>query len=156
MTDQPLTERLKADLTAAMKDRDAMTTSTLRLLRSAIMNAEVAGDKAAVLTEDQALEILQGEAKRRSDAAAAYAQAGRSEAAAKERAERDIIETYLPAKMSPDELEKLVDEQIAVAAQDGVDGPRAMGQVIKAVMSSVGAAADGGTVAALVKSKLVN
>lgn len=155
MTEQSLSERIKTDLTAAMKARDAETTSTLRMLRSAIMNAEVAGDSAAVLSDDEVIAVLQSEAKRRTDSADTYAEAGRQEAADKELAELAIIERYLPAKMSDDELATIVDEEVANAAADGNEGPKAMGGVIKAVMARAGAAADGGTVAALVKSKLL-
>ncbi len=146
--------QLQTDLTAAMKARDEVATSTLRMLRAAITNAEVAGDAAVDLTDEQAIAVLQSEAKKRTESAEIYAEAGRDEQAAKERAELEIIERYLPAAMGDDELEAIVDEEIAAAAANGAEGGKAMGMVIKAVRERAGASADGGRIAALVKSKL--
>lgn len=147
-------EQLQADLTAAMKARDEVTTSTIRMLRSAITNAEVAGDTAVELTDDQVIAVLQSEAKKRVESAEVYEQNGRADSAAKERAELAVIERYLPAAMSDGELEAIVDEEIATAAANGAEGGRAMGAVIKAVRERAGASADGGRIAALVKAKL--
>lgn len=146
--------RLQTDLTASMKARDELTTSTLRMLRAAITNAEVAGAEAIDLTDDQAIAVLQSEAKKRAEAAEIYEQAGRSESAAKERAELTVIERYLPAAMSDDELQAIVTEEVAAATAAGAEGQRAMGQVIKAVRERVGAAADGSRIAAMVKTAL--
>jgi uncharacterized protein YqeY len=146
--------RLQTDLTASMKARDELTTSTLRMLRSAITNAEVAGAEAIDLTDDQAIAVLQSEAKKRAEAAEIYEQAGRAESAAKERAELTVIERYLPAAMSDEELEVIVAEEVAAATAAGAEGQRAMGQVIKAVRERVGAAADGSRIAAMVKAAL--
>lgn len=146
--------RLQADLTVAMKARDEVSTSTIRMVRAAITNAEVAGDTAVELTDDQVIGVLQSEAKKRLEAAEVYEQAGRVESAAKERAELAVIERYLPAAMGDDELAAIVDESIAAAAAAGATGPKAMGQVIKAVRERAGASADGGRVAALVKERL--
>ncbi len=145
---------LQADLTVAMKARDEVTTSTIRMLRAAITNAEVAGDAAVVLTDEQVIAVLQSEAKKRAEAAEVYEQAGRAESAAKERAELAAIERYLPAAMSDDELTAIVDDAVAAAADAGAGGPKAMGQVIKAVRERAGAAADGGRIAAMVKTRL--
>ncbi len=146
--------RLQSDLTAAMKARDEVALSTIRMLRSAISNAEVAGDTAAELSDDEVIAVLQSEAKKRAESAAVYEEAGRTELAAKERAELEIVERYLPAAMSDDELEAIVDEEVANAAAGGAEGGRAMGMVIKAVRERAGASADGARIAALVKSKL--
>ncbi|HZI45787.1 MAG TPA: GatB/YqeY domain-containing protein [Ilumatobacter sp.] len=146
--------RLQTDLTASMKARDELTTSTLRMLRSAITNAEVAGAEAIDLTDDQAIAVLQSEAKKRAEAAEIYEKAGRAESAAKERAELTVIERYLPAAMSDEELEVIVAEEVAAATAAGAEGQRAMGQVIKAVRERVGAAADGSRIAAMVKAAL--
>ena len=100
-------DRIKADITEAMKAREEAKLSTLRMLLSAIQNAEVAGDEAIVLTDDQAIKVLQSEAKKRAEAAQIYADAGRADAAAKERAELVVIEAYLPAAMSDDKSENL-------------------------------------------------
>ena len=146
--------RLQTDLTASMKARDELTTSTLRMLRAAITNAEVAGAEAIELTDDQSIAVLRSEAKKRSEAAEIYEQAGRPETAAKERAELAVIERYLPAAMDDDQLQAIVAEEVAKAAASGAEGQRAMGQVIKAVRERAGAAADGSRIAALVKSAL--
>jgi len=154
MSNDPVKARLQSDLTAAMKARDEVATSTIRMLRSAITNAEVAGDAAAELSDDEVTAVLQSEAKKRTESAEVYEQAGRTELAAKERAELAIIERYLPAAIGDDELAEIVDEEIASAASSGAEGGRAMGVVIKAVRERVGASADGARIAALVKSKL--
>jgi hypothetical protein len=146
--------RLQADLTTAMKARDEIATSTIRMVRSAITNAEVAGATAVVLTDEQVIAVLRSEAKKRVEAADVYQQAGRAESAAKERAELAVIEHYLPAAMGDDELAALVDEAVAAAAATGAEGPKAMGQVIKTVRERAGASADGGRIAALVKARL--
>lgn len=151
---ESLKARLQSDLTASMKARDEVSTSTIRMLRSAITNAEVAGDTAVELSDDQVIAVLQSEAKKRVEAAEVYEQAGRAESAAKERAELAVIERYLPAAMSDDELAALVDAAIAEAAAGGAEGPKAMGGVIKAVRERAGAGADGGRIAAMVKARL--
>ena len=154
-TDQAsIKSRLQADLTASMKARDELTTSTIRMLRAAITNAEVAGSEAIELTDDQVISVLQSEAKKRTEAADVYEQAGRAESATKERAELVVIERYLPAAMGDDELQAIVTEEVAKAAASGAEGQRAMGQVIKAVRERAGAAADGSRIAAMVKSAL--
>ena len=152
--DTSLKDRLQADLTVAMKARDEVATSTIRMLRAAITNAEVAGSEAVELSDAETIAVLQSEAKKRTEAADVYEQAGRVDSAAKERAELLVIERYLPAAMSDDELRSIVDEQVAAAADAGATGPKAMGQVIKAVRERAGAAADGGRIAAMVKSAL--
>ena len=146
--------RLQADLTAAMKARDEVALSTIRMLRAAIMNAEVAGDEAVELTDEQAIAVLQSEAKKRAESAAVYEENDRPESAAKERAELQVIERYLPAAMSDDELAAIVEEEVAIAAANGAEGGKAMGMVIKAVRERAGASADGSRIAALVKSRL--
>ncbi len=146
--------RLQADLTDAMKARDEVATSTIRMLMAALTTAEVAGDEAVELSDEQAIAVLQSEAKKRAESADVYEQNDRSEAAAKERAELAIIARYLPAAMSDDELSAIVDEEVATAAAAGAEGGKAMGMVIKAVRERAGAAADGGRVAAMVKARL--
>ena len=154
MSSDTIKGRLQADLTAAMKARDEVATSTLGMLRAAITTAEVAGDEAVELSDDQAIAVLQSEAKKRTESSQIYAEAGRDEQAAQERAELEVIERYLPAAMGDDELTAIVDEEIANAAAAGAEGGKAMGMVIKAVRERAGASADGGRIAAMVKSKL--
>jgi uncharacterized protein YqeY len=124
------------------------------MVLSAIQNAEVAGDEAIGLTDDQVIKVLQSEAKKRAESAQIYADAGRTEAAAKERAELVVIEAYLPAAMSDDEVAAIVADEIAKAAAAGQTGGKAMGVVVKAVRDRVGSGADGGKIAALVKGAL--
>jgi uncharacterized protein YqeY len=156
MTDRSgnLKQRLQADLTAAMKARDEIATSTIRMVRAAVTNAEVAGDEAVELTDDQVLAVLQSEAKKRIESAELYDENGRADSAARERAELEVIERYLPAAMSDEELASMIDEEITAAAARGAEGGKAMGMVIKAVRERAGAAADGSRIAAAVKSKL--
>lgn len=146
--------RLQADLKTAMKARDEVALSTIRMLRAAIMNAEVAGDQAVELTDEQVTAVLRSEAKKRAESAAVYEENDRPDSAAKERAELEVIERYLPAAMDDAALEAIVDEEVAAAAANGAEGGKAMGMVIKAVRERAGDAADGGRIAALVKSKL--
>lgn len=137
-----------------MKARQEVTTSTLRMVLTAVMNAEVAGDMVKVLSDDQVLDILRAEVKKRNESAEIYAGADRAEAALKERAEAAIIEAYLPAGMTDDELGKVVAEEVANATANGVTGGKAMGAVVKAVRARAGASADGAKIAALVKAAL--
>lgn len=118
------------------------------------MNAEVAGAEAVELTDDEAVAVLQSEAKKRAESAAVYEENDRPESAAKERAELAVIERYLPAAMSDDELAMIVDEEVAAAAASGAEGGKAMGMVMKAVRDRAGASADGGRIAGLVKARL--
>jgi uncharacterized protein YqeY len=147
-----VTTRLQHDLTSAMKARDEIATSTIRMVRAALINAEVAGDEAVELTHEQEIVVLRSEAKKRAEAAEVYEQNGRPESAAKERAELQIIERYLPAAMSDEQLTAIVDEQVAAAAAAGAEGGKAIGIVIKAVRDRAGDGADGGRIAALVKA----
>lgn len=150
-----LKEQLKADLTVSMKARNEVETSTLRMTLAAIMNAQVAGDAAVELSNEQVQAVVRAEAKKRAESADIYKEAGRHEAEAAERAELAILERYLPAAISDSDLEKIVDAQIAEAAAQGLTGPKAMGAVVKAVRNQAGNGADGAKIANLVKAKLV-
>ena len=149
-----LLEQLRTDLNTAMKDRDQLKTSTIRMVLSAVQVASVAGDEAAELTDAEVTAVLRSEAKRRNEAAELYENAGRAEQAASERNELAVIEAYLPAAMDDATLQGIVDEEVAVASEAGVEGPKAMGQVIKAVKDRVGDGADGGRIAGVVKASL--
>lgn len=146
-----LTERLQTDLTAAMKSRDTLVTSVLRMTIAAVKEAAVAGDSARQLSDDEVVAVITREAKRREEAAAAFSEGGRPERAASELAERDVLARYLPAPLTDDELAALVDEELAAG---GFDSPKQMGQAMKAVNAKVAGRADGRTVAALVKARL--
>jgi uncharacterized protein YqeY len=149
-----LKDQLKADLTVSMKARNEVETSTLRMTLAAIMNAEVAGDEAKELTNEQVQAVVSAEAKKRAESADIYKEAGRVDAEAAERAELGILQKYLPAQLSDNDLEKIVEEQIVIAASSGLTGPKAMGAVVKAVRTQAGSGADGAKIANLVKSKL--
>ena len=149
-----LLEQLRTDLNTAMKDRDQLKTSTIRMVLSAVQVASVAGDEAAELTDAEVTAVLRSEAKRRTEAAELYENAGRTEQAASERNELAVIEAYLPAAMDDATLQGIVDEEIAVAREAGAEGPKAIGQVIKAVKDRVGDGADGGRIAGVVKASL--
>ena len=153
-TESGLKSRIQADITEALRSGDELLKSTLRMALAAIMNAEVAGAQATVLTDDQIINLLRSEVKKRAESAEIYAAAGRTELATKETQEMAIIETYLPAAMDAAALASIVAEEVANAAANGQEGPRAMGAVIKAVKERVGAQADGSAIATAVKSAL--
>lgn len=150
-----LKEQLQSDLTTAMKAQDKVTLDTIRMVLTAITNAEVAGTSARSLTDDDVIGVLSSEAKRRREAAEVYSDAGEQERAAAERAELTVIERYLPAALTDDEVRALVEAAVAEAAAAGVTGPKAMGAVMKIVQPQVRGRADGAQVAALVKEALV-
>jgi uncharacterized protein YqeY len=146
-----LKERLRADLNAAMRARDQVRMRTLRMALTSITNEEVAGAAARDLTDDEVLKVLTREARKRREAAEAFSAAGRSDQAAAERAEGDVLAGYLPAQLSDDELAALVD---AAIAETGASGMAAMGQVMKTVTPRVAGRADGARVAAEVRRRL--
>ena len=153
-TESGLKSRIQADINEALRSGDELLKSTLRMALAAIMNAEVAGAQAVVLTDDQIINLLRSEVKKRAESAEIYAAAGRTELATKETQEMAIIETYLPAAMDAAALASIVAQEVANAAANGQEGPRAMGAVIKAVKERVGAQADGSAIATAVKSAL--
>ena len=144
-------DRLRSDLTAAMKARDEVTVRTLRMALTSVTKEEVAGKSARELSDDEVLAVLTREAKRRREAADAFAVAGREEQAAAERAEGAVLDAYLPAQLTDAELGKLV---AAAIEETGASGPRAMGQVMKAVTPRVAGRAEGARVAAEVRRRL--
>lgn len=146
-----LKERLRTDLTTAMKARDSVTASTLRMALTAVTNAEVAGDSARELSDDEVLAVLDKEAKKRREAAESYEAAGRTELAEKERAEEKILAAYLPAQLSEQEIAEIVREAIAEA---GAESLKDMGKVMKLVQPRTKGRADGAKVAAEVRSQL--
>lgn len=148
-----LKERLRSDLTTAIKSRDELRSSTLRMVLTSITNAEVSGKQARELTDEQVVDVLAAEGKRRREAAAAFDEAGRTEMAEKERAEASVITEYLPAQLSSNEISEIVRSAVAsTGAAD--DGMRAMGKVMGVVQPQVKGRADGAAVAAEVKRQL--
>lgn len=148
-----LKERLERDLTAAMKSGDQMRKSALRMVLTAVRNAEVSGKQARELTDDDVVGVLTSEAKKRREAAEAFDAAGRSDSADKERAEAAVIADYLPEQLSADEIAALVAETIEQTGARA-DGMRGMGRVMGALQPRVKGRADGGAVAAEVRRQL--
>jgi uncharacterized protein YqeY len=146
-----LKARLEGDMRTAMKARDELRTSTLRMALTAVRSAEVAGTRARQLSDDEVLAVLAKEAKKRKEAATAFADAGRAEQAEKERAEERVLAGYLPAQLSDEELADIVTQALATV---GVTGRAAMGPAIKAAQAEVAGRAEGGRVAAEVRRQL--
>lgn len=151
MLGMTLKEKLETDLSSAMKARDELRTRTLRMALTAVKNEEVAGKQSRTLSDDDVVKVLTREAKKRREAATAFGDAGREAQAQAERAEGGVLEEYLPAQLSDEELTALVADAIA---ETGASGPRAMGQVMKSVNPKVAGRAEGGRVAAEVKRQL--
>ncbi|SHN03874.1 GatB/YqeY domain-containing protein [Cryptosporangium aurantiacum] len=146
-----LKTRLSTDLTTAMKQRDELVTSTLRMALTAIRNEEVAGKAARELSDDEVLRVLTREAKKRVEAAEAFASGGRADRADRERAEGEVLSRYLPAQLSDEELTAVV---ASALAETGVSDVKQMGKAMKAVQAAVAGRAQGGRVAAEVKRQL--
>lgn len=151
MTETRLKARLQADLHDAMRARDKVRAGTLRMALTSVTTAEVAGDEARELSDDEVLKVLAKEAKKRKEAAAAYLEAKRPELAATEEAELTILEGYLPAQLSEAELADIVARAVA---STGASGMPQMGAVMKVAQGEVAGRADGGRVAAAVRSAL--
>ena len=148
-----LKDRLRADLTTAMKTRDQLRSSTLRMVLTAITNAEVAGKQQRELTDEDIVGVLSTESKKRREAAEAFEQAGRGESAEKERAEAEVLSDYLPEQLGEDEVAQLVSTTIERLGARA-DGLRAMGKVMGALQPQVKGRADGSLVAAEVRRQL--
>ena len=143
-----LKTRLHDDMIAAMRARDELRTSTLRMVLSAISNEEVAGKVARELSDDDVLAVLAREGKKRREAAEAFDGGNRTELAARERAEGEVISTYLPVPLTSDELAAIVRDALAGA------GATQMGPAMKAANAAVAGRAEGGQVAAEVRRQL--
>ncbi|MDQ2755491.1 MAG: GatB/YqeY domain-containing protein [Actinomycetota bacterium] len=146
-----LKDTLRADLTTAMKARDTTRSATLRMALTAVTTAEVAGDTAVELTDDDVLKVLAKEAKKRKEAATAYRDAGRRELADQEVAELAVLEGYLPAQLTDAELEGLVRSAVI---DTGASGMAEMGRVMKAVQPLVAGRADGARISGVVRRLL--
>ena len=151
-----LKDKLRADLTAAIKERDTAVTSVLRMALSAVGTEEVSGKQARELTDEEVQRVLSKEAKKRDESAAAFESAGRPEQAAAERAEGEVLRRYLPAQLDDGELLRIVRESVSEVADENGQRPgqKQMGKVMKVVNAKVAGRAEGGRVAAVVKSEL--
>jgi uncharacterized protein YqeY len=154
MADTDLKSRLQSDLTEAIRGRDEVRSATLRMALTAVRSEEVAGTAARTLSDDEVVGVLSREAKKRREAVEAYRGAGRQELADREGAELTVIEGYLPAQLSDEELSGIVAEAVAEVRAAGADGPAAMGRVMKAVQPRTKGRANGGRVAAEVRRQL--
>ena len=146
-----LKEKLQNDLTEAMRARDEVRSSTIRMVLTAIKNEEVSGKEARDLSDAEVITVLSREAKKRREAAEAFEQAGSNDRAANEKAEGVIIAEYLPAQLSEAELKDLIASAIA---ETGANGPQQMGLVMKSIQPKIAGRADGGIVSSLVKAAL--
>lgn len=148
-----LKQRITDDLKAALLSGDRFATETLRGLKAAVLNEEVARNKRETGLDDTEIEqIVAKEVKKRNESATLYDQAGRSELADNERKEVYVLNAYLPEQLSEEEVRSIVEKSIA---ELGVSGSAAMGQVIGAVKQKVGNKADGATIAKAVKNALI-
>ena len=148
-----LKDRLRADLTTAMKARDEVRSSTLRMVLTSITNAEVAGKEHRELSDDDIIGVLSTEAKKRREAKVAFEEAGRTEMAAKEKAEAAVIADYLPEQLTAEDVAGIVSAAIEQVGAAG-EGMKAMGKVMGVVQPQVKGRADGGAVAAEVRRQL--
>ena len=150
-----LKERLHADMVTSLKARDSIRTSTLRMVLTAITEAEVAGKTAKELTAEQELDVVVKEAKKRRESEEAYTAAGRSDLADKEHAEAVVLADYLPQQLGADEIAELVRQAIAETGAAEL-GPRGIGKVMGVLTPKTKGKADGGAVAAEVKKQLTS
>ncbi|MBI3430199.1 MAG: GatB/YqeY domain-containing protein [Actinobacteria bacterium] len=146
-----LKERLRNDLTKAIRSRDKLASGTIRMVLTAITNEEVSGKSARELTDAEVITVLSREAKKRREAAEAFDAGGRPEKAALERSEGEVIAKYLPEQLTGEKLREMIAEAIA---ETGASGPAGMGLVMKVLAPKIAGKADGGTVSAAVKAAL--
>ena len=146
-----LKERLKSDLTEAIRARNEVRAGTIRMVLTSITNEEVSGKEARVLTDAEIITVLSREAKKRREAAEAYDSAGSKERGDRERAEGLVIAEYLPSQLSESELQEMIK---AAIVETGASGPSGMGQVMKVLSPKIAGRADGSKVSAAVKAAL--
>jgi uncharacterized protein YqeY len=146
-----LKDSLKHDLTEAMRARDELVLSTIRLCLSAITNEEVSGKEARVLNEAEVIQVLSREAKKRRESAQAFADAKRPDRAERENAEGEVIARYLPIPLSETELASLIADAMK---ESGAAGPAGMGLVMKLLSPKIAGRADGAAVSAAVRAAL--
>jgi len=144
-------ERLRSDLTAAMKARNELTRDTLRMTLAAVMTAEVSGAQARDLTDDEVLAVVRREVKKRHESAETYKAAGRQELADRERAEAGVLDGYLPQQLDDDAVRELV---AAAISASGASGPRDMGKAMGLAKTRAGAEVDGKRLAVEVSRQL--
>ena len=146
-----LKETLKSDLTEAIRSSDKVVSGTIRMVLTAITNEEVSGKEARVLSDQEIITVLSREGKKRREAAEEFAKAGRTDRAADEKAEGEVIAKYLPAQLSEDDIKKLI---VDAVASTGAAGPADMGKVMGVIKPKIAGKADGALVSSLVKAAL--
>ena len=146
-----LKEKLQNDLTEAMRARNEVRSSTIRMVLTAIKNEEVSGKEARELSDAEVITVLSREAKKRREAAEAFEQAGAKDRADMEKAEGVVIAEYLPVQLSESEIKEMIN---AAIAETGATGPQQMGLVMKSIQPKIAGRADGGVVSSLVKAAL--
>ena len=146
-----LKEKLRSDLTEAIRSRDELKSGTIRMVLTAITTEEVAGKEARTLSDPDIITVLSREAKKRREAAEAFTIAGRADRAEREEQEGEVIATYLPTQLSEIEIKRLIADAIT---ETGVSGPAGIGKVMKIISPKIAGKADGGTVSSLVKAAL--
>ena len=146
-----LKERLKSDLTEAIRSRDEVRAGTIRMALTSITNEEVSGKEARVLSDGEIITVLSREAKKRREAAEAYESAGSKERADREKEEGKVIAEYLPTQLTDVELQEMIE---AAITETGASGPSGMGQVMKVLSPKIAGRADGAKVSAAVKAAL--
>jgi uncharacterized protein YqeY len=146
-----LKETLKSDLTEAIRSSNKVESGTIRMVLTAITNEEVSGKEARVLSDEEIITVLSREAKKRREAAEEFAKAGRTDRAADEKAEGEVIAKYLPAQLSEDDIKKLIADAVA---STGAAGPADMGKVMGVIKPKIAGKADGALVSSLVKAAL--
>ena len=146
-----LKERLRNDLTQAIRSRDELTSGTIRMVLTAITNEEVSGKTARELSDEEIITVLSREAKKRREAAEAFETGDRPERAALEKSEGEVIAMYLPEQLDEEKLNEMIAEAIA---ETGASGPAGMGLVMKVLSPKIAGKADGGAVSAAVKAAL--
>jgi uncharacterized protein len=151
MSEASITERIQAEMVKAMKEKDAETLSTVRMLKAALLEAKTAKPKDSTLSREEEIEILQRYVKKRRETIEINTKAGRTDLNASEEREIAVTQRFLPAMLSEEKLAEIVKDAIA---KTGAAGPRDMGKVIGAVMAQVKGQAEGGTVSRLVKAAL--
>jgi uncharacterized protein YqeY len=144
-------EQLKLDLTEAIRSRDEIVSGTIRMVLTAITNEEVAGKEARQLSDEEVIIVLSREAKKRREAAEAFADAGRTDKATLEKAEGEVIAKYLPAQLTEADIAAMIAEAITAT---GAAGPADMGKVMGAIKAKIAGKADGSVVSSLVKAAL--
>jgi uncharacterized protein YqeY len=154
MPEPRLKQTLRTDLTTALKSRQQVDVSAIRMALAAISNAEVAGKQAKELTDDEVIAVLVREVKQRDEAAEAFRAGGREESARDEEAQADVLRRYLPQPLTDQEMQDLVAAAVEQATAEGLSGGRAMGRVMGLLKEPTTGRADGAVVAAVVKAHL--